>query len=153
MCTLYSQVKAREEILRLFRITDNQAEAVKPSPAIFPSNTAPVIRIADDGERELVNLSWGFPLLQLGKAPRRVVNFRDDKLDIPFWRDSFELRRCLVPVTSFAEPLGERPAKWHWFALKGAEPRPLFSFAGIWRRYRARSKRMVSRLSLTCTQS
>jgi len=25
-----------------------------------------------------------------------------------------------------------KPATWHWFALKGEEPRPLFAFPGTW---------------------
>ena len=29
-----------------------------------------------------------------------------------------------------------KPATWHWFAIQGEEPRPLFAFPGIWRRYR-----------------
>jgi putative SOS response-associated peptidase YedK len=27
------------------------------------------------------------------------------------------------------------PATWHWFALNGQEHRPLFAFAGLWRRH------------------
>ena len=27
------------------------------------------------------------------------------------------------------------PATWHWFALKGDEPRPLFAFGGLWRHH------------------
>ena len=27
------------------------------------------------------------------------------------------------------------PATWHWFALRGEAERPLFAFAGIWRRH------------------
>ena len=81
-------------------------------------------------------MSWGFVLPQPGKAPRRVTNFRDDKSrSSPFWRESFEHRRCLVPATAFCEPREVRPATWHWFALRAAEPRPLFAFAGIWRRW------------------
>lgn len=142
MCTLYSMTTNREAILRLFQVSDNRAAAVTPSSAIFPSNAAPVIRLASDGERELVNFSWGFVLQQQGKAPRRVVNFRDDKaLTSPFWRESFVKRRCLVPASSFSEPKGERPATWHWFALKGVEPRPPFAFAGIWRHYKGPLKK------------
>jgi putative SOS response-associated peptidase YedK len=64
-------------------------------------------------------------------APKRVTNVRDDKVLISrFWKASFRERRCLVPVTSWSEP-GQ--GKWHWFAVKGDEPRPLFAFAGIWR--------------------
>ena len=80
-------------------------------------------------------MSWGFVLLQPGKAPSRVTNTRDDKLHSAFWRKSVEQRRCLVPVTSFAEPDKEKPVNWHWLALKGNKPRPLFAFAGIWQRW------------------
>ena len=69
-----------------------------------------------------------------GLAPKRVTNFRDDKLNSSFWSASFRERRCLVPVTSFSEPKGKKPAIWHWFALsKEREP---FAFAGIWRSYK-----------------
>jgi putative SOS response-associated peptidase YedK len=137
MCNLYSMTRAREAVLRLFRVGDNRAQAFEPKDAIFPGHVAPVVRHAGDGTRELAAMSWGFVLPQAGRAPRRVTNFRDDKTrSSPFWRESFETRRCLVPATSFAEPREVTPATWHWFALKGGEPRPLFAFAGIWRRYR-----------------
>ncbi len=129
--------RANEAVLRLFRVSHNRAVAFEPKDAIFPGHPAPVVRRATDGERELAVMSWGFVLPQPGKAPRRVTNFRDDKtLGSPFWRESFELRRCLVPATSFCEPREIKPATWHWFALKGDEPRPLFAFAGIWRRWK-----------------
>ena len=80
MCNLYSQTRNVEAIRRLFRISDNRASRIEPQPAIFPGWTAPVIRKADDGERELLPMSWDFVLLQDGKAPRRVTNVRDDKI-------------------------------------------------------------------------
>ena len=50
-----------------------------------------------------------------------------------------------MPATSFCEPDDGRPAgakaTWHWFALKGDEPRPLFAFAGLWQRYRGPVKK------------
>ena len=101
----------------------------------LPRMDGPVIRKADDGERELLPMSWGFVLLQPGRAPRRVTNVRDDKiLTSKFWRPSFEQRRCLIPASSYCEPDSGKPAKWHWFAVNGEEDRRLFAFAGIWRR-------------------
>ncbi|MFM9939245.1 MAG: SOS response-associated peptidase [Hyphomicrobiaceae bacterium] len=136
MCNLYSMTKAPEAVLRLFRVGHNRAVDFATADAIFPARNAPVVRRASDGESELVTMSWGFVLPMAGKAPRRVTNFRDDKTrSSPFWRESFEMRRCLIPATSFAEPREVTPATWHWFALKGEEPRPLFAFAGIWRRW------------------
>ncbi len=143
MCNLYSLTKSVEAIRNLFRVPHNRASAFAPLPAIFPGHVAPVIRRTTDGERELSLMSWGFVLPQPGKAPRRVTNARDDKvLGSRFWRDSFEQRRCLVPATSFCEPHdGRKPATWHWFALAGEEPRPLFAFAGIWRSHRGPIKK------------
>ena len=106
-----------------------------------PGYRAPVVRKALDGERELVVLNWGFVLLQKDKAPKRVTNIRDDKAQSKFWRTSFEQRRCLVPASSYCEPKGEKPATWHWFALKGDEPRPLFAFPGVWTRYTGPTRR------------
>jgi putative SOS response-associated peptidase YedK len=132
----------REAIARLFRVSHNRAPAVDPLASIFPGHAAPVVRQAADGERELVTLNWGFVLLQKDRAPRRVTNVRDDKiLTSPFWRQSFEQRRCLVPASSYCEPKGEKPATWHWFALSGDDPRPVFAFPGVWTRYRGPLKK------------
>ena len=129
-------------MLRLFRVGDNRATAFTPLTAIFPGHLAPVVRLAGDGERELVTMNWGFVLLQDGRAPKRVTNTRDDKVSSRFWRASLETRRCLVPATAFCEPHDDRrPATWHWFALAGAEPRPLFAFAGLWQRWRGPVKK------------
>jgi putative SOS response-associated peptidase YedK len=142
MGNLYSMTRNRKAIIRLFRVPHNRATAIEPLPPIFPGYQAPVVRNTDDGERELVMLSWGFGLLQNGRAPRRVTNVRDDKiLTSKFWRPSFEQRRCLVPASSYCEPKGERPATWHWFALKGQEQRPLIAFPGIWTRYKGPLKK------------
>lgn len=142
MCNLYSMTRAHEAVRRLFRVSGNRAEAFDPLTAIFPGRMAPVVRLADDGERELVVLSWGFVLLREGYAPKRVTNTRDDKIDSRFWRTSFDQRRCLVPATSFCESHdGRTPATWHWFALKGEEPRPVFAFAGLWQRWKGPIKK------------
>ncbi len=137
MCNLYSNTRSRDAIRALFRVSDNRAYAFEPLPAIFPRTVAPIVRVATDGERELVPATWGFPLLRKGYAPKPVTNVRDDTLlTSPFWRPSFEARRCLVPASSYCEPDSNSPAGWHWFALKGEHERPLFAFPGVWKRYR-----------------
>lgn len=152
MCNLYSNTRSRDAIRALFRISDNRAYAFEPLPAIFPKAVAPVVRVAADGERELVPMTWGFPLLREDYAPKPVTNVRDDTvLTSRFWRPSFEARRCLVPASSYCEPDSNKPAGWHWFALvdgaSGArsapapDSRPLFAFPGIWKRYRGPMKK------------
>jgi len=143
MCNLYSLNKKRDAVARFFRVSHNRAASFEASTAIFPRHLAPVVRGSPDGEREIVMMSWGFMLVQNGRAPRPVTNVRDDKiLTSRFWRASFEERRCLVPATSFCEPNGDvKPATWHWFSLKGSEARPLFAFPGIWRKYQGPMKK------------
>jgi len=142
MCNLYSMTRNRDAILRLFRLSHNRAAAFDPQDAIFPGYQAPIVRKAADGERELVNLNWGFILLQKDRAPRRVTNVRDDKiLSSKFWRPSFDQRRCLVPASSYCEPKGEKPATWHWFAIDGDHTRPMFAFPGVWTRYKGPLKK------------
>ena len=65
-------------------------------------------------------------------AVSRVNNARDGKLLTAFWRDSFVKRRCLIPVSQWAEAEGEAGSKTRtWYRLAGHE---LFAVAGLWRR-------------------
>ncbi len=147
MCNLYSNTMPAEAMRRLFRVSpsNDRLGNQPPLPNIFPRHDAPVVRSDETGQRELVRMHWGFLLPQVSKKtgkpilPKAVSNARDDKVrSSPFWRDSFEHRRCLVPATSFCEPKGRAPATYYWFGLNGAERRPLFAFAGMWRSFRGR---------------
>ncbi len=139
MCNLYAQTASRQLLLELFGVGDNRACTFTSQDAIFPGNNGITVRNTSDGVRECVPMSWGFVLNLKNQAPKRATNFRDDKLDSRFWSSAFNERRCLIPVTSFAEPKGKSPATWHWFALsKLREP---FSFAGIWSPYKGQLKK------------
>ncbi|MCA8929349.1 MAG: SOS response-associated peptidase [Alphaproteobacteria bacterium] len=141
MCNLYSNTMPVEAMRRLFGITAGPSALGNqpPLPAIFPRYEAPVLRPDRSGARELVRMHWGFLLPQTSQKtgkpiqPKAVTNARDDKVAAsPFWRGSFEHRRCLIPATSFAEPKGRNPATYYWFGLVGADERPPFAFAGLW---------------------
>ncbi len=63
--------------------------------------------------------------------PKRVNNARADKLGGFMWRNSFQQRRCLIPVSAFAEAEGEKGAKTRtWFTLPDQD---VFAVAGLWR--------------------
>ena len=88
-----------------------------------------------DGARVMRSMTWGFPLklttMKPGSKPKAVNNVRTDKLDSFMWRYSFAERRCLIPVTEFAEAEGEKGSKTRtWFSLPDHES---FAVAGIWR--------------------
>lgn len=81
-------------------------------------------------------MTWGFPLrlktMKPTSKPKPVNNARDDKLMAGMWRDSFTKRRCLIPVTQWAEAEGPKGKMTRtWYSLHGIE---LFAVAGIWRK-------------------
>ncbi len=155
MCSLYALTADVLTLEQIFSIRGVKVKEWTEHPAIFPGFTAPVIRENESGEREMVNMHWGFILHREGYAPKRVFNVRDDAIiESAFWRKSFVSRRCLVPATSFCEPFSDvKPATWHWFALRGetneergkrkvgAEARPPFAFPGIWQTFHGMTKK------------
>ncbi len=154
MCNLYSATMPVDAMRSLFEADAEALGNQPPLDAIFPRHEAPVVRL-EGGARRLVRMHWGFLLPQVSKRtgapilPKAVNNARDDKArSSPFWRSSFESRRCLVPASSFCEPKGRSPATYHWFALKGDEPRPPFAFAGIWRRWKGLYRGETAELDL-----
>lgn len=129
MCNLYRMTKGVDEIAHLFdavaQVGTNFAAEVYPG--------YPGLVVAEGRTR---SMAWGLPLVLTGKAgqklkPKPVNNAREDKLTTSFWRDSFTRRRCLIPVSAWAEAEGAKGAMtrtWYW--LPGDAP---FAVAGVWR--------------------
>lgn len=134
MCNLYRMSASRSEVADFFAsiAQDAGSNTFGNAPAeIFPGYPGQVM----DGTT-VRQMAWGFPLQRTGVKgqplkPKPVNNARADKLASPFWSPSFRARRCLIPVSSFAEAEGSRGAKTRtWFALPDNE---LFAVAGLWR--------------------
>ena len=129
MCNLYRMTKGTAEVAKLFEVEPdllaNYAHEVYPG--------YPGLVIAEGQSRAM---HWGFPLVLKGKQgqplkPKPVTNAREDKLLTGFWRDSFVHRRCLIPVSQWAEAEGEKGRMTRtWYGLPGEE---VFAVAGLWR--------------------
>ena len=129
MCNLYRMTKGTSEVANLFNVegdlTANYGAEVYPG--------YPGLVVAEGAARAM---TWGFPLVLKGKQgqplkPKPVTNARTDKLDTAFWRDSFARRRCLIPVSQWAEPRGVAGRMTRsWYGLTDQE---LFAVAGLWR--------------------
>jgi putative SOS response-associated peptidase YedK len=129
MCNLYSVTKGQAAIIELTRAIRDKTGNLPPMPAVFPDYSAPIVRNAVDGVRELVLARWGMPgPPQFGGAP--ITNIRNTKS--PHWRAWLKPEnRCVVPFNSFCEYADTKPRKTPtWFALNN--DRPLSFFAGIW---------------------
>jgi len=129
MCNLYRMTKTVDEIARLFEaIPDSGANS---GSEVYPGYPGLVV-----AEGQARTMTWGFPLVLRGRQgqalkPKPVTNAREDKLHTGFWKASFERRRCLVPVSAWAEAEGAKVKMTRtWYALPGNEP---FAIAGLWR--------------------
>ena len=129
MCNLYRLSKGPAEIAKLFgAVSDPPGNA---GEHVYPGYPGYVI--AGGRARQM---SWGFPLALKGRngqllKPKPINNARSDKLDGGFWKPSFQARRCLIPVSAFAEAEGEKGRRTRtWFSLPGQE---VFAVAGLWR--------------------
>jgi putative SOS response-associated peptidase YedK len=138
MCNLYSLTSNQKAIIDLVRAMRDLTGNLPPMPGIFPDYSAPIVRNASDGERELTLARWGMPspvfALKGRNSDSGVTNFRN--VASPHWRRWLGVEsRCVVPFNSFSEngalPDGSHPPVW--FALD--ESRPLAFFAGIWTRW------------------
>ena len=130
MCNLYRMTKTKDEVAKWFEAVD-AAGGANFGEEVYPGYPGLVV-----AEGQVQQMSWGFPLIMKGKngqplKPKPVNNARTDKLDSFFWRYSFEERRCLIPLTGWAEAQGAKGAKTRtWMNLPDAE---IFACAGIWR--------------------
>jgi len=128
MCNLYRMTKPTDEVARLFGAELGQIG--NAGSEVYPGYPGLVV-----ASGELRSMAWGFPLRLKGMKPdakpKPVNNARADKLDSFMWRFSFAERRCLIPVTDFAEAEGEKGSKTRtWFSLPDQD---VFAVAGIWR--------------------
>ena len=130
MCNLYRMSASRSEVAAFFDTFADGSNDNTPED-IYPGY--PGLVLAEGQVRQMV---WGFPLHRKGAKgqplkPRPVNNTRSENFDSPFWRDSYRKRRCLIPVSAFAEMEGEKGRMTRvWFSPPGDD---LFAIAGIWR--------------------
>lgn len=138
MCNLYSMTTSQQAIRDLVKAMRDTTGNLPSLPAIFPNGMAPVVRTAPDGVRELTMMRWGFPPPNIpGRKPRNPYLTNVRNTESRYWKTWLKepAQRCLVPVTSFAEPDNNQGPKsiWTWFAQD--DTRPLMFFAGIWREW------------------
>ncbi|MER9654387.1 SOS response-associated peptidase [Mesorhizobium sp. M0152] len=140
MCNLYNITTSQEAIRQFTGALRDILGNLEPSIDIYPNQFGAVVRNASDGLRELASLRWGMPTPTervRGNSDPGTTNVRNPQY--AHWQQYVGTEhRCVVPVTSFAEP-SPNPTdvdpetgikRNYWFALD--ETCPLFFFAGLW---------------------
>ena len=155
MCNLYSHTRSQDAIRALTKALRDTTGNLPSQPGIFPDYTAPIVRNAPDGVRELCMARWGMPSSKLAlmeatkkraaklEAKGQPVDFKELLRMEPdsgttnirntkskHWQQWLTpAHRCVVPFTSFSE-FNKAAGGDIWFAFD--ETRPLAFFAGIW---------------------
>src|SRR5271156_988777 len=100
MCNLYSITKGQQAIRDLAGAMRDLTGNLPMLPGVFPDYSAPIVRTAADGVRELAMARWGMPSPAFAiagkKTDPRVTNIRNAKS--PHWRRWLVVEsRCIVP--------------------------------------------------------
>jgi putative SOS response-associated peptidase YedK len=135
MCGRYSLTTAPEALRRLFDFdtTPNLA----PRYNIAPTQSAPVVRAAGGGGRELAMLRWGLipSWAKDASVGGKMINARSETVaEKPSFRSAFRQRRCLVPADGFYEWRREGEIKQPYRI--GMKDGHAFAFAGLWESWR-----------------
>lgn len=130
MCNLYRMTKNASEVAAWFDAVE-AAQGANFAEEVYPGYSGLVV-----AEGQVRAMTWGFPLVLTGKQgqklkPKPVNNARTDKLATFFWRHAFENRRCLIPLTGWAEAQGAKGRMTRtWLSLPDTQ---IFAAAGVWR--------------------
>ena len=152
MCSRYFLDADGNVIAYAFRVPSTQP--IRKRFNIAPTQDAPVVRLAQSGEREIAMLRWGLvpSWAKELSAGTKMINARSEGVhEKPAFREALRRRRCLVPATGFFEwkPVGRRKQP---FAITLAD-RPLFAFAGLWESWRSSQGQPVETFTIVTTEA
>ena len=117
----------------IFEFSSSGREII-PRFNIAPTTQIPVIRLREDGQRELIEMRWGLVPLwsRPGDKLPLLINARAETVSSkPAFREAFKSRRCIVPASGYYE----------WQKLPGGAKQPFYitrrdglpiGFAGLW---------------------
>lgn len=121
---------------------------------IAPMQTVPIVRHNAAGERELLQVRWGF-VPRWSKDPAigaRMINARAETVaERPAFRNAFLRHRCLVPADGFYEwrrtAHGKQPMR---IARSDGEP---FGMAGLYERWLSPDGEVLDTCTILTTQA
>jgi putative SOS response-associated peptidase YedK len=154
MCGRFVLKTPFSELVRLYNLT-NTGLNLEPKYNVAPTDPVAVVRSEPGTSRSLSTMRWGLlpwwaKDLKLGVT---MINAKAETIATkPAFKDAFKERRCIIPADGFYE----------WKKLDAKQKRPyaivpkdggIFSFAGLWERWKDRSNgEMVLSCSIVTTE-
>ena len=133
---------------------------VDPHYNIAPTNDVPIVRVGNDGQRELVRMRWGL-VPRWAKDPSigaRMINARGETLaEKQSFRTGYRRHRCLLPADGFyewravARTPGETPRRHPQHI--GMADGSLFGLAGIYERWLSEQGEVVDSCAIVTTEA
>lgn len=137
MCGRLTKTKTVQK-LDLQEVVDPDYVFADLAPRYNVSPTQPVgtLRIGANGQRELVDLTWGFIprwLKELDRAIRPINAMSETVAEKPYFRSSFRDRRCAIMADGFYEWKTTADGKQPFYIR--LKDHSLFWIAGLWDRW------------------
>jgi putative SOS response-associated peptidase YedK len=135
MCGRFTRKYTWAETHALYRLTTPAAiPNFQPNYNVCPTDPADVV-VPNEGTREVVQMRWGLVPIWWSKPLKELrlstFNARVETVTTkPLFREPFQKKRCLMPVSGYYEwedtPGGKQP--WYFTARDGA---PVLTIAGL----------------------
>ncbi len=103
------------------------ANIAKLKSSLVRKSDPGLVALAEDGAIRSEIMRWGF----LRPFNPAINNSRSDKLESGMWKDAYQERRCLIPVSSYFEWCAGTGGKKQANAITGKTDEWLW-IAGIW---------------------
>jgi len=146
MCGRYGRRADKQRIAEWMQTRNTDVfddSYLAPSFNVAPQSLQPVVRLDSElGQRELTIMRWGLiPFwAKDSKIAYSTINAKAETITTsPVFREAMKHRRCLVPADFFYEwkKIDARKKQPYAIAMKDGS---LFAFAGLWERWKDRSK-------------
>src|SRR5215469_1397993 len=128
MCGRYKRKGDKQKNAEAFHVNTSLDETdFDEDEDCAPGSLQPIVRINDEGERDLTLMRWGFKL-----PDRFLFNVRSEEVvTAKFWKDKFVENRCIVPASSFFEWQDTRKGPKPKYEITVPQ-REFFGMAGVW---------------------
>ena len=148
MCGRYRLTRA-EKMAEKFEAETGLGGELSPRYNIAPTQPVPVVRATGSG-RAISSMRWGLIPSWAKHSSMSQINARSETiLEKPAFKESSELRRCLIPADGFYEWRRSSNTKqpFHF----GMKDDSLFAFAGIWDRWTSTEGQIVESCAILTT--
>lgn len=138
MCGRYAYFYKLNQVLQLIAGGWTTEEAFDAIFNVAPTMRAPVILLGKNGEPGLTKLTWGLvpSWTEDTSIGAKMFNARSETIrEKPAYKEPFEKRRCVVPISGFYEweTLRELKRKKPWYVSPSDES--IMLLAGVWERW------------------